>query len=126
MTIEAGVLVGIDGTPLFWHLPEGRNVVHLPDSRNLWDVMLENRDKISGFAHSHPGSGWPRPSKEDITTFSAVELGLGRRLFWWIASADRHVAITWTGPDKYAYDVLKMPSTPPPTWMAELRNHSRF
>ncbi len=85
---EAGVVIGWCGDPIFWHIPGNRQAGYLPDSRNLWNVLWENRDLIQGFAHSHPGSGVPSPSSEDLSTFKAVEKALGRRLVWWIVSSD--------------------------------------
>lgn len=103
--MEAGVLIDLAGSPLYWHLPLGRTGVSLPDSKELWEVIWENRDRISGFAHSHPGAGPPWPSTEDLTTFSAVERALGRRLEWWIVSSDYLALLTWQGPGLYDYGI---------------------
>lgn len=106
MSIENGVLLGLDGQAIYWHTPSGRSAVHLPDSRDLWDVIWENRDVISGFAHSHPGSGLSLgPSYEDITTFSAIELALGRRLIWPIINRTNIVFCEFVGEHKYDYMV---------------------
>ncbi len=73
--IECGVVVGIKGA-IHWHLPEGRTMGSIPDTRALWDVFWEHRKlDYLGFAHSHPGSGIPGPSMTDLTTFAAVEAG---------------------------------------------------
>ncbi len=87
--METGAVIAKGGRVLHWHLPEGRTVASLPDSRPLWDVLWEAGDELAGFAHSHPGSGLPLPSHTDLTTFAAVEAGLGRRLSWWITSSDQ-------------------------------------
>jgi hypothetical protein len=121
--IEAGVLVDRDEEPLYWHLPPGRSAGSLPDSRELWDAIWANREQIMGFAHSHPGSGMPWPSDEDLTTFSAIDLALGRRLSWWITSSDRVVIVMWSGPDAYDYDIE--PLDYEPGWVAELRRLSK-
>ncbi len=122
-TIEAAVVVGLDGAEvLYWHCPPDRNTVALPDSRTLWDVFWENRQKMSGQAHSHPGIGWPYPSWTDITTYEACESGLGRRYKWWIASMDRLVVVEWVGPKKTDYQVTKLTEEPP--WVNELRRLS--
>lgn len=71
--------------------------MYLPDSRDLWDVMWGNRKELVGFAHSHPGSGLPGPSHEDLTTFSAVERALGIRLKWWITTVDHLLLLEWSG-----------------------------
>ncbi len=98
--IEAGVVIGPNG-PIYWHLPSGRTGGSIPDSHALWQIFWENRKvRVLGFAHTHPGSGWPSPSMTDLTTFAAVEAGLGRRLVWWIASSDAISMIHWKGPDR--------------------------
>ncbi len=124
--IEAGVVIGPDG-PLYWHLPEGRTAGSIPDSRRLWEVLWENRhlDDL-GFAHSHPGSGMPAPSMTDMTTFKAIEQGMGRRLTWWITSSDHMIemyrAYTKEGEEeKYLYAVVEEE----PVWVSELRAHSQ-
>lgn len=102
---EAGVLLDLEAKPLYWHVPANRSAGSLPDSSDLWKVFWENRNNILGFAHSHPGKGVPSPSYEDITTFSAIELALGKRLTWWIISEDLEgvVWIRWCGPGQYNY-----------------------
>ncbi len=116
--IEAGVIV-IDSKPAFWHLPDGRTISSIPDIMDLWDAFwsLRKEDDL-GFAHSHPGYGVPTPSHTDLTTFSAIELGLGRRLKWWITSSSHVIELKWIGPGKYDYDsvvILEM------DWALELR-----
>ncbi len=110
MSIENGCLISLDGSVLHWHSPVGRSSVYLPDSRNLWDIIWENRNNLYGFAHSHPGSGVGLgPSWEDITTFSAIEIGLGKRLVWPIINRDHVVLVKYSGPKKYHYDVESAP-----------------
>lgn len=118
-------MVGFDGEPLFWHLPGGRTAGSLPDSRQLWDVLWDNRHNVYGFAHSHPGSGLPGPSWEDLTTFAGVELGLGRRLVWWITSSNNLSVTLWAGPGKYDYEVLQADGSRQ-KWLDELRQHSNY
>ena len=126
MTIETGVVVGEGREPLYWHLPEGRSSGSLPDSRELWDFLWEHRHEVRGFAHSHPGSGWPNPSDTDVTTFAAIEGALGRRLIWWITSADTLVAYHWVGPGKHDYKGFIIQDTAEPVWVKELRKHSWY
>lgn len=123
MSIEAGVLVANDGTPIYWHTPKNRNSAALPDSRELWDVMWEHRNNILGFAHSHPGSGVPGPSHEDVTTFAAVEAALGRKIYWWITSSDTLAKMLWCGPGKHGYVALEVDHEP--IWLAQLRDLSK-
>jgi hypothetical protein len=117
--VEAGVVLDTEGLPLYWHLPEGRTSGSLPDSRTLWDVLWEHRNRISGFAHSHPGRAAPGPSLEDVTTFAAIEAALGRRLDWWISSEDAVVLVRWAGPGAHAYRVS--PVDREPGWAPALR-----
>jgi hypothetical protein len=37
---------------------------------------------LGGVAHSHPWEGEAHPSGTDVSTFRAIELGLGKRLLW--------------------------------------------
>jgi hypothetical protein len=126
--IEAGVLVDLtedpEGVPIYWHLPINRNTIALPDSRPLWDVIWENRHKDLGFAHSHPGSGTPGPSHEDMTTFAAIEAALGKRLVWWIVSSDSYIDLGWAGPHKLSYRVG--PCMFQPSWVERLRVESEY
>jgi len=126
MSMEAGVVLDINNMPLHWHLPPGRSVGGLPDSRDLWEVVWENRDNISGIAHSHPGSGIPAPSPTDVTTFAAFEAALGRRLDWWIISeGDASVVLVrWVGPGKHAYGPMPI-RVSYPTWIPKLRELSQ-
>lgn len=125
--IEVGVVIAKDGiTPLHWHLPPGRSTAAIPDTRDLWDVLVANKGNLMGFAHSHPGSGVPRPSHEDITSFAAIEAGIGMRLTWWITSRDRLIALRWIGPEKWRYGWWEVQENDPACkdWNNELRRLS--
>jgi proteasome lid subunit RPN8/RPN11 len=124
MSVEAGVLIAKDGGVIHWHLPAERSAGYLPDSQDLWEVIMTNRDNVLGFAHSHPGSGKPGPSMEDLTTFSAIEKALGRKLIWWITSADQLVEVELVGPGKYDYETVLEET--PPEWLGQLRKHSYY
>lgn len=127
MSIEAGVVVGFDGKPMFWHLPPDRTGGSLPDHRDLWEVIWENRQRVFGFAHSHPGSGMTFPSWEDITTFAGIEAALGKRLCWWITSSNHVILVLWGGPGKYDYRVYSDPAGEAHyEWVEELRRHSSY
>jgi hypothetical protein len=124
--IEAGVVIAKNGEPIHWHLPPGRTSGSIPDTRSLWDIIWDNRDIVSGFAHSHPGSGIPGPSYIDVTTFSAIEAALGRRLFWWITSSTDDVVCRWKGPGKHDYisNTMGIVTTSEREWLEELRRLS--
>lgn len=121
MSIETGVLISLDGQPIHWHLPPGRSCGYLPDSRDLWNIIWDNRNILDGFAHSHPGFGIPTSSDEDVTTFAAIESALGRNLKWWITSANNTILLIRIG-DNYQPDFV----TQEPNWIRKLRELSGF
>lgn len=86
MSLEAGVLFDVDGEAIHYFAPLTRTSVSLPDSETLWRIVWRWRDRVGGFAHSHPGSGYPEPSWQDLETFAAWEAALGRKLAWPIIS----------------------------------------
>ena len=129
--MEAGVLLGVDNKVLHWHTPNERSGGALPDSRDLWDIIWENRAIVTGFAHTHPGSGIPGPSYTDITTFIAVEKGLGKHLNWLILSSDSQVLCLFDNevgePSKGIITVeLGSSHTDKMTWMSRLRELSHY
>jgi hypothetical protein len=128
MSIETGVLLDRTYRPIYWHEPTGRNPGYLPDSRTLWDVFWENRDRVWGFAHSHPGSGRTSYSHEDVTTFAAVEAAMGKSLHWPIITADQEFFAFWGGPGRHDYTLFRWESwrivTAHANWIAELRRRS--
>lgn len=121
---ETGVVIDKNGQPIFWHVPNDRTTVALPDSRTLWDVIWDNRHNLQGVAHTHPGSGVPGPSYTDVTTFAAIESSLGQRLDWWIASDDRIVVLRWAGPHALGYQGAHLNKDP--LWVPELRRLSQY
>ena len=135
--MEAGVVLDTNDRPLYWHLPNNRSVGALPDSRALWDVLWDahQRGVLRGFAHTHPGSGVPGPSHEDITTFKAIENALGRPVEWWIATSNGLIKV-WTslngqmlpGTDVFSsVDLEGNQSFRMRTlWLDELRKHSNY
>ena len=80
--IETALVFGEHGITVHWHAPLDRQEGAIPDSRDLWTILWENRETIWGVAHTHPWFGEAWPSNTDVTTFSAVERGLGKRLLW--------------------------------------------
>lgn len=131
--IEAGVVIEFSGEasrhfgiPVYWHHPVGRTSGALPDSQQLWQVLWDcsRTRRLLGFAHTHPGSGIPGPSYTDLTTFAAVEAGLGQRLVWWILSSDCAVELIWQGPNRLDYQAVRLETEPP--WAAGLRALSKI
>jgi len=79
---EVQLLFDTEGRTLYWHDPSESNGGWIPDSQVLWDKMWEYRHCLGGMAHTHPGWGKARPSMTDVTTYAALELGLGKQLLW--------------------------------------------
>lgn len=127
--LEAGVLLDKHGNILYRHEPSGRSSGFLPDSSELWNQIWDHRHNLSGFAHSHP-EGCCRPSWEDLTTFEAVEAGLGVRLDWWIATDSTLSLVRWDAyarrdnPTNLGYLTLSVRFEP--LWLAELREMTNY
>jgi hypothetical protein len=96
--IEVAVIIDKDGAPLHWRGTTDSSGGYIPDSRPFWDVIWSLRNEIAGIAHTHPWSGNPCPSPTDLSTFEAIELGLGKRLVWPIVTMDRYGFFGWTKP----------------------------
>jgi len=125
--METGVVVSIHHEPIFWHEPGGRSSGALPDSRMLWDVLWQaNRDGwLSGFAHTHPGGGLPGPSREDISSFVAIENAIGRPLNWWIVSSDMTVLVRKSTMDSIpGREIFGTTRIDDPVWTPDLRRRS--
>ena len=123
MSIESAVVFDYNMNPIHWHLPLGRSSSHIPDSADLWSLLFQNRDILYGVAHSHPGRGSPLPSWTDITTFSACELGIGKRILWPIITEDMVSFFMWLGPNKYDYNRVFCPDREL-LWIDKLRQYS--
>lgn len=122
--IEVGVVIGKDGSVLRWHEPPGRTGGSIPDSEDLWSFIWANRDRIEGYAHTHPWNGPAMPSYTDTSTFEAIERALGRRLLWWVVTFDDVKAFyalheSW-GKGPYAETADDRPRP----WVEELRKRS--
>jgi hypothetical protein len=85
---EVALVFDEKGKALYWHEPYGRSQSWLPDSRELWDVLWQNRATLGGVAHTHPWHGRSLPSSTDVTTFLAIETALGKQLLWPIITLD--------------------------------------
>ena len=122
MSLETAVIIAKDDSVVHWHHPNNRTSVSLPDSQELWDVIWENKDRIGGIAHTHPGSGYPAPSHTDLTTFEAIESGLGKKLKWWILSSNCSVLLEWNPRfSRYAFVHSTKFGDEEPGWMRQLR-----
>jgi hypothetical protein len=123
--LEAGVLVNVDTNEVIdWNLPGGRSSVCLPHSRSHWEAIWNNRHLHLGFAHTHPGSGVPAPSHEDITTFDAIERGIGKPLIWWILTQDSMIQVVVNRADLSYVSAKVKGDAELPDWVRQLRQVS--
>jgi len=106
--METALVFDDRGCVLFWHLPADRSQGAIPDSRGLWERLWENRERLGGVAHTHPWNGAAQPSSTDVTTFAAVEQGLGQRLIWPIVTFSEVVYFEWVGPDRLDYGPMRL------------------
>lgn len=148
--METALVFDHEGRTIHWHEPLGRSGGALPDSRDLWEVLWEHRSeskggtgRLAGVAHTHPWNGPTGASRTDLTTFRAVELGLGQRLLWPIVTFTHVVwyvrraglentalaAIAPNDINRFQSDPEYIPGKGPSTWglegIEELRARSR-
>jgi hypothetical protein len=93
---------------IYYHLPSNRTSGSIPDSRKLWNVMETHVETLGGTAHTHP-SGFNKPSREDVTSWSAAELGLAKRFLWVIVTKEKTTFWRWVGPGPYDYEGTHTP-----------------
>jgi hypothetical protein len=105
--MEAAFVFDKDGSVIFWHLPEDRTSGSIPDSRQLWTDLWNNRDVLGGVAHTHPWDGESWFSHTDVTTFAAIEQGLGVRLIWPVVTFTEIGYFEWMGPGETHYGPVK-------------------
>jgi hypothetical protein len=80
--IESAMVFDREGRVIFWLGPNGCSEGAIADSQILWDRIWSDRDRIGGVAHTHPWEGPTTASTTDLTTWAAIEAGLGTRLYW--------------------------------------------
>lgn len=88
---ECALVFDTDYRTLYVHLPRNRTAGFIPDSPDLWRVLWECRDVVGGVAHIHPWEGQAMPSLEDLTTFDAIQRGLGKLLKWPIVTLNHSI-----------------------------------
>lgn len=88
MAIEIACVFDKQGKALYWHDLSDCSRNYIPDSMELWNIVWNNRKVIGGVAHTHPWFGDAVPSQVDVTTFSAIERGIGKLLWWPIVTMD--------------------------------------
>lgn len=105
--LESELLFDREGRTFYWHLPSTRTAGYIPGTWEVWQAMWENRHKMGGMAHTHPWNGDAWYSQEDVTTWSACDLGLGRRMVWVVVTFDQVAYYQWKGPGKYDYGIIQ-------------------
>ena len=106
---ETRLVFDQQGQTILWPNDPERSKAYLPDSQSLWDFLWDNRERLGGVAHTHPWEGEVWASHTDVTTFSAIEKGLGRRLLWPIVTFTHMEVFQWVGPGDYDYAPLRNP-----------------
>lgn len=74
---EVCFLISHDGS-ILW-ADASNSPIALPDSRERWEAIWSNRERLREIAHSHP-VGPAAFSREDETTMAALDAALGRKL----------------------------------------------
>lgn len=121
--MEVALVFDKEGKTMTWHLPPGRSGGYIPDSHDLWTFLWDHRDTIGGVAHTHPWDGAAWPSHTDVTTFNAIERGLGVRLTWAVITFSDEGYFAWSD-EKKQYERLS--SSPIQVeGVQELRNKSK-
>jgi len=108
MAIEVALVFDKAGHTIDWHCPQGCTSGSIPDSHDHFMVMLANLDRLGGTVHVHPWHGVADPSYTDITTWSAMDRALGRRL-WAVATFTEVNFFRWIGPGKHDYFWVRNP-----------------
>ena len=122
--MEVALVFDKTGKTIHWHLPPGRNGGAIPDTRDLWEVLWENRHNLGGVAHTHPWDGPAWFSQTDVTTFSAIDKALGQKLLWPVVTFTEVGIYQWVGPDPYDYGRFQEPPVQLED-LEELRDRSR-
>ncbi|MBK6520142.1 MAG: hypothetical protein IPG04_39940 [Polyangiaceae bacterium] len=82
---EVFFLLGADGEILY--RDEGTSPTYIPDSRDRWEAIWRERERLTEIAHSHP-IGPLAFSTEDETTMEAVSSALGRAVRFSVVTAE--------------------------------------
>jgi hypothetical protein len=118
--IQTGVILNLNNEAIRWLLYPGRTPLYMPDNTAVWDYLWENREDISGIAHTHSGDRITI-SENDVKTFAAIERGLRKCLKWWIVTESS--IQMYKKSEDFGYEKL---SVPEPKWTSKLRELSRL
>jgi hypothetical protein len=118
--IESAMVFDEKGLIIYWHDPPGASSSHIPDSKRLWNVLWNQRHRLGGVAHTHPWDGPTEPSGTDLSTFKAVEAGLGQRLIWPIVTMTHINYFTWEPNSKEYFEIQRVDFRDTHRWMSQI------
>jgi hypothetical protein len=129
-TMEVAVVLDKALTPMLWHVPQDGNSGYIPDTVDLWQFLWENQKDVLGVAHTHPWAGTAAPSMTDLTTFQAIDSGLGRNLHWLIITFNRILVLhrengEMTKDADLTNTILQLAPTTR-AWISEIRARSGY
>jgi len=112
MSREVLFFISSSGDVLFQTTDDNAGFV---DGNKLWHLLYKYRNGIKYIVHSHPGSGAPRPSHEDLSTFKSMGYAGFAHVEW--------VIITRDYVHSFDRDGVQIESSfpPLPKWLHELR-----
>lgn len=122
--VEVAMVFNNKGETLYIHQPVGRTGISLPDSQDLWAILWENKDQLGGVAHTHPWYGDPWPSATDLTTWDALERGLGKLLLWPVVTLNTVAVFQRQSLDEQ-FNLISIKTVPYPIDVENLRKLSR-
>lgn len=121
LVFEAALVFDKEGKTLLWHTPMAGSA-YIPDSMDLWEFLKANPKIIGGVAHTHPWKGSAWYSRTDVTTFSAIERGLGVKWIWPVVTFSEVRSYEKNGPGLWDYGVCTLDL---PVEVDELRRKSK-
>lgn len=98
----------------------GASAVRIPDSRDRWELIWRERDRLVEIAHSHP-VGPLAFSEEDETTMSALATALGRTIMFSVVTQTAMIRRTVEADGALGPVTLV---TQEPAWASDLRRAS--
>jgi hypothetical protein len=100
---------------------KGTSPTYIPDSRDRWEAIWRERERLTEIAHSHP-IGPLAFSTEDETTMEAVSSALGRAVRFSVVTAEgalRREVSPGAGGQGADFSI-----DPEPDWVTRLRRAS--
>lgn len=115
---EVFFLIGEENEVL--HREEGVSAIRIPDSRERWELIWAERERLVEIAHSHP-VGPLAFSDEDETTMTALATALGRAIVFSVVTEGAMIRRS-VDADGALGAVTEVTHEPP--WASDLRRAS--